>query len=507
MGMRNVRMASLFQPLVVLGAVAGCAGSSGMPAPGVGPGAWVYPGISWDSIGDPGAAGWSAAGLDSVRAGLSQLASTGFVAVAGGRVLMTYGDPTEVSYLASVRKSVLSMLMGYYVRNGTVDLNATLARLGMDDIGGLTAQEKEATVKDLLTARSGVYHPASNEGDDLASAPPRGSQRHGTYYLYSNWDFNALGGAFERMTGKDIYDALESDLARPIGMQDFDRARHRKSGDSTRSRYLAYHMNFSTRDMARLGYLMLRRGHWQGRQVIPADWVDESTRAFTPVTEMNPVRRRSGPFGYGYLWWVWDGAAATGPYQGAYGGHGAIGQHIMVLPALDLVVAHKTRPGQRDAQGRARSVSHEQFLRVLDVLVRAHCGRRCPAGPARPEPVLLGEFEDDYGSRYRISATEWAQGTKARYHIARWYPAGQYAIARNDAANPGDGGLWTRIDWMPLPGMAPWIWGYCYSTYNAPSADSAARVRIADRAHPRTGCNGFPFSRMKRSGTSSQGVP
>jgi hypothetical protein len=62
----------------------------------------------------------------------------------------------------------------------------------------------------------------------------------------------------------------------------------------------------------------------------------------------------------------------------------------MVLPALDLVVAHKTRPGQRDAEGRPRSVSHEQFLRVLDVLVRSHCGARCPATTAPPQ-VLLGQ--------------------------------------------------------------------------------------------------------------------
>jgi CubicO group peptidase (beta-lactamase class C family) len=247
----------------------------------------------------------------------------------------------------------------------------------MDKSAGLSAQEKEATVKDLLTARSGVYHEASNAGDDLASAPPRGSQPHGTYMLYSNWDFNALGGAFELMTGRDIYDVLESDVARPIGMQHFNRAIHRKTGDSTRSRYLAYHMNFSTRDMARIGYLMLRRGAWNGRQLVPADWVDESTRPFTRVSEMNPPRRRQGPFGYGYLWWVWDGPQAAGPYQGAYAGLGAIGQQIVVLPKLDLVVAHKTSPAQRDAEGRPRSVSHAEFLRTLDVLVRAYCGANC----------------------------------------------------------------------------------------------------------------------------------
>lgn len=86
---------------------------------------------------------------------------------------------------------------------------------------------------------------------------------------------------------------------------------------------------------------------------------------------MNPPQRRSGPFGYGYLWWVFDGPAATGPYRDAYMGHGAIGQHIAVLPALDLVVAHKTSP-----EGGGR-VTHPQFLQVLDLLVRSHCGQDC----------------------------------------------------------------------------------------------------------------------------------
>jgi CubicO group peptidase (beta-lactamase class C family) len=332
----------------------------------------VYPGAEWERIADPASVGWSRAGLDSVRARLATLPSTGFVAVVGGRVLMEYGDPRAVSYLASVRKSVLAMLYGNYVASGKVRLDKTLAELGMDDIGGLTASEREATIRDLLTARSGVFHLASNAGDDLASAPPRGSQRHGTYQLYSNWDFNAAGAAFERETGRDIYDALESDLARPIGMQDFERRAQVKSGDTTRSIYRAYHMNLSTRDMARVGYLMLREGSWAGRQLVPRDWVRTISRAYTPVSEMNPPQRRGGPFGYGYLWWVWDGPWNAGAYRGAYTGLGAVGQHITVLPALDLVVAHKTRPG-------GRSVSHPEFLAVLDLLVRARCpGGSCP---------------------------------------------------------------------------------------------------------------------------------
>jgi CubicO group peptidase (beta-lactamase class C family) len=328
----------------------------------------VYPVPSWTRIDDPESVGWSRAGLDSVRTRLSTLATTGMVAVVGGRVLLEFGDVRALSYLASVRKSVLSMLFGIAVANGTVNLDRTLAQIGIDDIGGLAPAEREATVRDLLSARSGVYHVASNAGDDLASAPPRGSQRHGSYYLYSNWDFNALGSIFEKETGRNIYDALEADLARPIGMEDFDRAAQVKSGDTTRSVHLAYHMFLSTRDMARIGYLMLHEGNWAGRQVVPRDWVRASTRAITPVGDMNPERHRAGPFGYGYLWWVWDGPHAVGAYRGAYTGLGAVGQQIAVLPALDLVVAHKTRPGQ------ARGVTHAEFVDVLDLLVRAKKG-------------------------------------------------------------------------------------------------------------------------------------
>jgi CubicO group peptidase (beta-lactamase class C family) len=212
-----------------------------------------------------------------------------------------------------------------------VTLEKTLAEMNIDDVPGLTDAEKRATARHHITSRSGVYHPASNAGDDLASAPPRGSQQPGTYQLYSNWDFNAIGYVFEQETGRNIFDALESDLARPLGFQDWNRAMHRKNGDSTKSRYLAYHMHLSTRDMARIGYLMLREGNWNGRQLVPRDWVRETTRPVTRVWEMNPDRHRNGPFGYGYLWWIWDGEWNTGPYEGGYSGLGAVGQHITVL--------------------------------------------------------------------------------------------------------------------------------------------------------------------------------
>ena len=80
---------------------------------------------------------------------------------------------------------------------------------------------------------------------------------------------------------------------------------------------------------------------------------------------MNPPVNRKGPFGYGYLWWIWDGPAAVGPYEGAYTGIGAFGQYITVLPRLDMVVAHKSADGH--------TVSRNQYVELVDGIIAARC--------------------------------------------------------------------------------------------------------------------------------------
>jgi CubicO group peptidase (beta-lactamase class C family) len=345
----------------------------------------AFPGKTWERIEKPESVGYSSARLQALRAWLQSLDTTAMMVSVGGRSLFEYGDLAHLSYLASVRKSVLAMLYGKYVENGAIQLNKTLRELEFTDVGGLMEQEQGATIDHLLTARSGVYHLASNPGDDTDSAPPRGSQRPGAYFLYNNWDFNAAGAVFEKLTKRDIYDALESDLAQPLGMQDFDRARQRKSGDASRSQHKAYHMWLSTRDMARLGLLMLREGHWAGQQVISREWARRITSLVTPLNEMNPPSHRAlgrgTRWGYGYLWWVWDAPHSPGPFQGAYTGMGAGGQFITVLPQLDLVVAHKTDTGQVSPHGpgqRRRAVSGTEYDSILRMLIAARCpGGRC----------------------------------------------------------------------------------------------------------------------------------
>ncbi len=330
--------------------------------------AMTFPGQSWETVPRSALAGygWSDEGLQQTRVFLRDSAnSTGVVVVDRGRQVFQFGDVRELSYLASVRKSILAMLYGEFVEDGTIDLRATLADLSVDDIGGLMEIERRARVEDLITARSGVYHAASNGGDNLADAPPRGSQEPGTYMLYNNWDFNAAGAVFEQLTERNIYDEIERQLAVPLSFEDWDRGAQQKSGNLEISRNPAYHMWISTRDMARIGHLMLNRGTWDGTQVISRDWVDRIVSVVTPLGEMHPLSRRDGYFGYGYMWWVWDGPAANGAFAGAYTGRGAIGQWITVLPAVDLVIAHKTNSVYE------RTTSWESWHRMLELLLEA----------------------------------------------------------------------------------------------------------------------------------------
>jgi CubicO group peptidase (beta-lactamase class C family) len=101
--------------------------------------------------------------------------------------------------------------------------------------------------------------------------------------------------------------------------------------------------------------------------VVPRDWVKRIVTPVTRVHEMNPPGNRRGPFGYGYLWWIWDGEWARDAYEGAYTGIGAIGQFITVLPRLDMVIAHKTAPQAGGQVGRS------QYLDLLDLVVSARC--------------------------------------------------------------------------------------------------------------------------------------
>jgi hypothetical protein len=112
---------------------------------------------------------------------------------------------------------------------------------------------------------------------------------------------------------------------------------------------------------------------------------------------------------------------------------------------------------------------------------------------------MTGHFTDDYGIVHVITDSTWQLGAHDRYWLIETNESAAYLLARNDSTNVENPGKWTRIDWVRLPDMAPWEWAFCLIEYRAETRAMAQAVQTADPAHPRDGCNGFPFSRMRRT--------
>ncbi len=263
-----------------------------------------------------------------------------------GRTIVEVGDVSRPIDVHSMRKSILSALVGLAHDRGEIDLDTPLCELDIDDTPTLSDEERSATITDLLTARSGVHLPVA-DGSTLGR-PPRGSHRPGTFWCYNNWDFNVLGHIYERITGRSVFVAFEHELAGPLGMTDWDSYRHgsyRYRADilGGTTRYPNYKFHVSARDTGKLGQLYLDNGVCNGRQLLSQEWIARSTRA---------IARTNYPPGllgaYGYCWWVAgpsDELSRPGIADGGYSSIGFAGNYLTVLPGLDAVVTVLTDSG------------------------------------------------------------------------------------------------------------------------------------------------------------------
>jgi len=323
------------------------------------------PAAEWEHIASPEAAGWSSEKLAIAREHSRSLATTAVMLVVNGQVLDEWGQTHERFNIHSIRKSILSSLVGMAVSEGKVQLDATLVELGVDDNElSLTDAEKRATVGDLLKSSSGVYHPALYETPAMAAArPARGSHAPGSFWYYNNWDFNALNTIYEARTQTSIYAAFAMRLAQPLQMQDW-REQDGAYVTGKESVHAAYPMRMSARDLARLGVLYLRGGQWAGKQLVPADWVRQSLQPHTDTGVDG---------GYGYMWWV----AVDGRHLpsirvpiGTFSAQGYGGHMVVVVPAYDLVVVHRV-----NTDIPANVVSDPQFARLLQLIFEARISR------------------------------------------------------------------------------------------------------------------------------------
>ena len=139
------------------------------------------------------------------------------------------------------------------------------------------------------------------------------------------------------------------------------------------------------------------------------------------------------------------------------------------------------------------------FLIIINNCVSCQSSGMLAKNKTESIPAFVkGNFIDDYGIQFTIDDSVWTQLPNVKYHIIEWDTTAQFLLARNDKNNPGDQGLFTRIDYMLLPVMDPFKWGFCLTEYKARSMEEARAAVSADRLNTKTGCNDYPFSRMKR---------
>ena len=351
---------------------------------------------TWEQYKTPEEAGWSSQKLEQAKRLYDSLEAAAFMVVYDGKVLVSWGDVKRRFMCHSVRKSLLSALYGIQVDGGSIDLNKTLAELNIDDKSPLTESEKRATIRDLLKARSGVYHPAAYETQAMkAKRPERGSHARDTFWYYNNWDFNALGTIYEQETRTDIFQDFKNRIADPLQMEDFRLMDGYHHLEADHSIHPAYPFRMSARDMARFGLLYLREGEWNGKQIISKEWIKESTTSYSDAGNRG---------GYGYLWWV------SGEFKevGMYSAYGVGTQIISVLPGANLVIVQRVNT----YEDRRAAPNRELFKLILDARVSEpkadpeFIALQNSPSHQRPEIIQLeANLVDKYVKEYPLSDT------------------------------------------------------------------------------------------------------
>jgi len=299
---------------------------------------------------EPESKAYSSQKLALLEEHLEHSGASSMLVLVDGELIFEWGKTDKKHTIHSIRKAMLNSLLGIAIADGKIDTTMTLRELDIDDIApGLTEDEKEARIADLLKSRSGVYHHAAGVSEGmLRGMPERGSHAPGEYYYYNNWDFNTLGAILEQSTGQKIYDLYEEQIAKPLGMHDY-RGKYTSIDaesqeaeipdtdgfyqyEGSKSEYPAYHFRMSARDLALYGQLYMNYGSWNGKQLIPREWIDASTKVYS-------IYNAEHGLGYGMLWYVVlpDEDTERNSFF-----HTGVGIHMLgIYPDMHLVFVHR----------------------------------------------------------------------------------------------------------------------------------------------------------------------
>jgi len=239
-------------------------------------------------------------------------------------------DGKSVHDLASVSKSLMTTLIGIAVDQGKLKLDDPMLSFFPDrTIANRDARKEKITVRNLVSMSSGLACTQTNNEEtqrQMMASPDwvqfslerRMVAEPGTQFYYCNPSIHLLSPILQKATGMSALEFAKKYLFEPLGIKeaywDTDpQGYNRGWGDA----HLYPH------DMAKLGYLWLNKGQWEGKQIVSRDWVEASVK---------PFMKTGGADDYGYGWWI----PTNRP--GAFSANGRGGQHIVVAPDLSLMI-------------------------------------------------------------------------------------------------------------------------------------------------------------------------
>jgi CubicO group peptidase (beta-lactamase class C family) len=237
-------------------------------------------------------------------------------------------DGNTVHDLASVTKSVMTTLIGIAIGQGKLKLDQPLISFFPDrTIANLDDRKEKITLRHLVSNTNGLVsgciagdittiQKMMDRPDWVQAALDREmAWEPGSHFCYDSPGMHLLSAILQEATGMTALDFARQYLFTPLGIQeviwnDDPQGYTRGWGD----------LHLKPRDAAKLGYLFLHGGVWDGEQIVPAEWVEEATKV---------QNRTGGDDDYGYGWWI---------SEISFGAQGRGGQRVFVVPSLDALV-------------------------------------------------------------------------------------------------------------------------------------------------------------------------
>lgn len=272
--------------------------------------------------------------------------------------------PQTLHNVYSVTKSVVSLLVGAALHEGLIRSTEEKLLDFFPDAKTwpLDAATAQITLAHMLTLTPGFDRGGLDQLTDYNDfvrrfyAPDllqhalsrRVAHAPGSQFHYSNLDSHLLSFALARRVKTNLVSYAQDKLFTPLGITDFHWPTN-ALGEANG----AAELNLRSRDMAKLGQLVLQQGRWKDRQLVSANYLAAATRR-QGASNITPPRRPD-LWGYGYLWWT---ASTPGDDLPSFYAVGYGGQYIYVVPALNAVVVATT-----DAQSRATAAKTGAVIR------------------------------------------------------------------------------------------------------------------------------------------------